>query len=317
MTMMLALVLWLAATKATAVEDRVTDNAACVACHPTQALQWAGSQHATAFTDEPFQSALAREPQAFCRACHAPEQDPRETSISPASALGIGCVTCHLDADAPAVSVAGHGALHQPLGCGECHEFGFPDNALRQHPLAMQRTVTEHRESPTAASGCDSCHMTRDFAGRHDHRFAVTRNPEMLERALRVEVERVAPDRLRIRLEVVGAGHAVPTGDLFRRLELGAIVLDVAHPSSPARRWLGRRFDTRVETSGIALIHEIADERVPPTGVREVFLALPEAEGHDIAWWVTHQRVAFPRGPNPASAVLEGETPMAGGVIEG
>ena len=54
-----------------------------------------------------------------------------------------------------------------------------------------------------------------------------------------------------------------------------------------------------------------------PTGVREVFLELPEAEGHDIAWWVTHQRVAFPRGPNPASAVLEGETPMAGGVLEG
>src|SRR5687768_3228363 len=48
-------------------------NAGCVGCHPDQAAEWRGSLHARAASDGAYRRALAREPSAFCRGCHAPE----------------------------------------------------------------------------------------------------------------------------------------------------------------------------------------------------------------------------------------------------
>lgn len=313
--MTLAIGLWLAALGARAAADRVDLNAACVGCHPIQASQWQGSQHATAFTDAPFQAALLREPRAFCRGCHAPEQDAARTAITAASSIGVGCVSCHVDPTAAVEVADGHVAMRTAVDCDGCHEFGFPDDALRSHPLAMQRTVSEHRASPMSDQSCTSCHLPRDAAGLHDHRIAVTRDPEVLARALDVEAERIGPGSVRVRLAVVGAGHAVPTGDLFRRLEVGAVAIDPLHPQPPALRWLGRRFATRVEPTGISVIAEIADERLPPGGTRELVLQVPGGAGREVVWWVSHQRVAFPRGRDPAAAVIDGETPIAGGLL--
>jgi len=313
--MLLAIHLWLVAVGAQAIVDRVAMNVACIGCHPIQAAQWEGSEHATAYTDAPFQAALLREPQAFCRACHAPEQDARLSAITPASSIGVGCVGCHLDPVATPGADGRHLSMRAAVDCDGCHEFGFPDDALRAHPLAMQRTVSEHRSSPFGDQGCASCHLPRDAAGLHDHRIAVTRDPDTLARALAIAAERVGPSRIRVRLAVVGAGHAVPTGDLFRRLEIGAMAIDPHDPQRPARRWLGRRFATRVEPTGIEVIAEVADDRVHADAPRELVLEVPGADGRDVVWWVSHQRVAFPRGDDPAAAVLDGETPIGGGVL--
>lgn len=314
--MMPTLALWLMVTGVGAGTDRVALNDACVGCHPTEAAQWSGSEHATSFVDEPFQSALLRDPTAFCRGCHAPEQDARETAITPASAIGVACVSCHVEQRAAPRVRDGHLEMKEVVGCDGCHEFGFPDNGLRAHPLAMQSTLTEHAESPRANQSCASCHAPQGGEGRHDHGFAVTRDAEMLARAIEVEVERVAPSQVQVTLRVVGAGHAVPTGDLFRRLEVGATA--IGGSSRPSRRWLGRRFATRIEPTGASLVHEIADERLPADGSpRHIVLDIPDAPGRDVVWWVSHQRVAFPRGPQAAGAELDGETPIAGGLLVG
>ena len=62
-------------------------------------------------------------------------------------------------------------------------------------------------------------------------------------------------------------------------------------------------------------MQEVADDRVPAGGSREVVVELADAAGHDVRWWVRHQRVAFPRGRDPAAAVLDGETTIAEGVL--
>src|SRR5688500_570709 len=85
--------------------DPVAENARCESCHREIAAEWRGSQHQTAFTDPTFQAALAIEPKAFCRNCHAPE-DPNASRPDGPHTLGIGCVTCHLQAE---VVLAGEG----------------------------------------------------------------------------------------------------------------------------------------------------------------------------------------------------------------
>ena len=79
----------------------------------------------------------------------------------------------------------------------------------------MQRTVTEHAAS----------------------RFAVASDPAMLRRALVVHVTRRG-DAVAFDLAPGEVGHAVPTGDLFRRLVLVAEVVGedfllLAHASRP------------------------------------------------------------------------------------
>ena len=317
-----ALWLW-AATATSAATDaersrRLDDNRACMACHPDQSLQWLASPHAGAFVDGPFLSALAREPRAFCRGCHAPEQAPEVTSATAAAGIGVACVSCHVmpDVDPTAVTVAGV-ARHPdltPVDCDGCHEFAFPDGSVRVEPLLMQRTIVEHAGSTMPAAACSSCHARTDADGRHDHRMAVAGDAAMLQRALDVRVERTEQG-LRIELRVLAAAHAVPTGDLFRRIEVGAVALDVVEPRAPALRWLSRRFDTRAQTNAIAVITEVADDRVAADGrARVIELRVPAASRRAVAWWVEHQRVAFPRGYEPA-AQLDGRIPMAGGVL--
>ena len=311
MSPVLALVLALAAASP---DPRRELDAACMGCHVDATAQWLASPHATSFVDGPFQSAHRREPQAFCRACHAPEQDPAIVATTTAAGFGVSCVTCHVDDDAVAAWTSGsHPALRDTIDCDGCHEFDFPDAALREHPLQMQRTVSEHEISPFAATPCAGCHMPHDDA-RRDHRMRAGTDPMLLEAALDVRIARTS-DGVRLELRVLGAGHAVPTGDLFRRLEIGAMVVDPRAPSSPALRYLSRRFDDGVQSNAIAVLMEIEDDRVPADGTaRIVELALPDAGARPIVWWIEHQRVAFPRG-GERFAVLDGRTPMAGGLL--
>src|SRR5262249_49394694 len=144
--------------------DPARENAACEACHADVAGEWRGSMHAQADVDPVYRRALAREPMAFCRACHAPEADPAADAPPKLSALGVGCVTCHktggdavLAGPAPrdlgrergAVRAAPHAIVRDarfatPSACASCHEFDFPDSRARARPERMQATVSEH-----------------------------------------------------------------------------------------------------------------------------------------------------------------------------
>ena len=252
--------------------DPVSLNATCEGCHADAAATWRGSLHARAFTDALFQESLAREPSPFCRDCHAP--------IATAPALGVTCTTCH--------GAAPHepGARTSEAACGTCHEFPFPDNARRASPALMQRTLTEHRGSRFADRSCQSCHMPKRDGGR-SHAFAVASDPALLQRALVAHAERT--DRgIAFDLAPGEVGHALPTGDLFRRLVVIADSEGEDHRLlGHASRALARHF--RFDEAKVQ--QEIADDRVQ--GPQRIELPLTGSRNAEvITWRIEWQRVS-------------------------
>ncbi len=299
---------------------------ACIRCHSAQAQEWFESPHRTAFTEETFQTAVAIEPAPFCRRCHGPEADPTLAEITPPARLGVGCVACHVQedqvlswkADGPP---APHAVLRQPRQqaseiCAPCHEFTFPDSRLRDKPLFMQRTVSEHAQSRFSDTTCIECHMSAESSGGSSHEFLASRSPAMVTDGARVDAERTGPADVRITLRAGKIGHAFPTGDLFRRVEVGVQVV-LGDGEGPSRtRYLTRHFGRQVQSSGIVLRGELRDDRVPANGdPREVTWTIPEAEGRPIRWWVDYQRVGHHTTPDPRSAKLDGALRVAEGTL--
>jgi hypothetical protein len=302
-------------------------DAACIECHPDEAAQWQGSPHQTSYLESTFQAAIDREPRAYCRGCHAPLSNGGAEVSAVAARIGVGCTSCHVRDGSILASpgtgepeVAPHAvtrtaALMGTDTCAGCHEFDFPDTALRDRPLAMQRTITEHAASPYADVGCADCHMPRGADGQRSHAFVASRDPDLVRDAVEVEAVRTGPTTVRITLRAARVGHAFPTGDLLRRVEVGAVAILGDGEGRPARRWLARHFGDRVQASGARARVELADDRVPAGGERTVVLEVPEATGHEVRWWVDSQRVAHQRSVDEAHAVVDGGIAVARGTL--
>ncbi len=220
--------------------------AGCASCHRKQSVEWSASLHRSAFTDADFQASYQVEPLRFCFDCHAPgATGPGDRANA---AAGVGCTSCHEVG-------AGHGSDHvtaRTTDCSSCHEFSFPGR-----PALMQSTVTEHRRSPFAGTSCASCHLPRAADGHRDHRFDVSRNEQLLQSALDVRSRRTA-EGIEVHLTTRGVGHALPTGDLFRRLVVAVRGESVdGTPLGEEEVVLARRFDRR---SGVPV--EIEDTRI-------------------------------------------------------
>lgn len=243
--------------------------------------------------------------------------------------MGVGCVTCHVPGDGDAVMAApragaraGEIAPHEVIrearfataaACASCHEFAFPGSSGKRRDELMQSTVSEHRESARASDSCASCHMRSAAGGRVSHAFTASRSPETMRASLRAAAERASDTAVRISLTPVGVGHALPTGDLFRRLEVSAEAFGPDNMvMASARRYLTRHFEMK---RGGAGKHLVLDDRL--TGERQVELELgPEAAGRPIAWRIGYQRVAHPEGAGDEDAVLEDDMELASGVIQ-
>lgn len=309
--------------------DPVEENRTCESCHLEIAAEWRASQHRSAYTDPTFQAALAVEPSAFCRGCHAPE-GPEEDAPEAAQAIGVGCVTCHLAGDVviaaprPGLSVAPHRvdraeAFATAGACAGCHEFSFGDDTRRDAPLAMQATVTEHAASDHASRSCADCHMPRTASGHRSHAFASTHDPASHRRAVVAQAERAGPTSLRLVLTTNGVGHAYPTGDLFRRVSVEAEVDgDEFKVLASARRFLARHFTTGRDVRDAPIRVEARDDRIgsepgAPTIV-ELDLGV-EAEGRPIRWSVSLDRVLHLVDHREAAAVVPERVLLASGEV--
>jgi hypothetical protein len=154
--------------------------------------------------------------------------------------------------------------------------------------------------------------MPKEPDGRRSHAFAASRDPAALRRALRIDAARVDARRVRVTLRAGEVGHAVPTGDLLRRLEVGAALPGDA--TSGTRRYLARHFGQRRQASGIVVRDELYDDRVPADGrPREVILEVDGAEDAAIDWWVRYQRVSHRRRLDPAGDAIDGTIEVAAG----
>lgn len=251
----------------------------CASCHAQVASEWRASLHRQSFSDPLFQAGYRVDHRAFCRECHAPRSegaDPRPGTA--AHDEGITCTECHTPRGAhPSAQPASD---FGERACGSCHQFHFPRQASRAAIDAsawMQRTVDEHRESG-ATESCADCHMPR-AGGRASHAFNV--GASHIAGAIAIEGELVAHPRsteVVVRLSAVRAGHAVPTGDVLRALELS--VWPASAPERIQRRELTRVFGTSLgfdPADGItARTIEREDTRIPPRGERVERFAFDE-----------------------------------------
>jgi hypothetical protein len=323
-------------------EAAVAQNAACEGCHDDVAREWRGSLHQRSNIEPAYQRAFAIEPMRFCQGCHAPESDLDADAPADISALGVGCVTCHvtakgilaaplaMEADAPSSrGPTAHQVVRDPqfsksAACASCHEFPFPDAGVRGSTELMQSTHAEHARSSHAGTSCAGCHMPavtddrRQGRARRSHAFAASRDPAILRGAVRVEARRTGPTTLRITLTPRGVGHALPTGDLFRRIEVLAEALGPDNlVKGRAARYLARHFRVEQRSPGIALRILKEDNRVGIHGDAPTVVDLDVGEpaaGAPIAWSVTYQRVEHPRSVGEDDAMIEGEIPLAHGI---
>jgi hypothetical protein len=301
-------------------ETWVPEEHECEQCHGEVAEQWARSRHHAAFTNPDFARSYAREPLDFCRDCHAPALTRMPAAA--AEHLGVGCIDCHFDGQtllasgSPSQASAAPHALRYSSdfatqSCGRCHEFDFPEQSWR-HGSMMQTTMREHQASAHADRSCADCHMPNA-----SHEFASTRDPEAMRRAVSVAARREG-DTLVLTMTPVGVGHAFPTGDLFRRLELHAeLVSREGETLASTTRYLARHFPARRHPDGRlnhAARRPVPDDRL--TGATTIRLELePEQDdpSAELVWWLDYERVDQRNTRAPERSSLADELRLAEG----
>jgi hypothetical protein len=311
-------------------------NRGCEGCHADIAQEWRASWHARSETDAAYQRAFALEPLPFCQGCHAPEAAPHLPVPAAAVQLGVACVTCHVvggqvlaairheDATKPRLGVdaAPHpvvrdARLNGTRACSGCHEFEFPDRSARRTPELMQSTVAEHARSAQREQACATCHMpltTRGAAPHRSHAFPGGHDEALVKGAVTVQAER-SRDGARITLTPRELGHAFPTGDLFRRLEVSAEAIGAEwQVVARSRRYLMRHWERQPSPFGLVLRSATRDDR-PLNEAAVVELALG-ATNLPIAWRVAYQRVEHPRSDNEQDSSIEGEIELGSGILE-
>jgi hypothetical protein len=281
---------------ATPIDPKIAANTDCERCHAELAAEWRGSLHAQAWDDPVFLAAYVIEPLAFCRGCHAPEAPVAELA-SPARHLGVACITCH--APTGRSTATGHAAFtartrDDPGGCAPCHQFEFPE----PQEAAMQGTFEEHARSPAQGRACTECHMRQaPGATRRSHAFRVHDDRAMVASAISTHARRDTERTVIVSLAATGAGHAVPTGDMFRQLEVRAFAGDGARAMEATPAVLARAFALVRGEHGVRRI-QIGDGRVPASGAPREARLVFEAPIDDlpIRWQVIYHRM----GPREA-----------------
>lgn len=253
----------------------------CQVCHEREYQEWAGSRHAQAWSNALFTESFRESGSPWCVNCHAPLAEQRSQHFlgegGPPGLLeeGVNCAACHLregmiltGREPSEAAREVHPVRREPeLGtadfCGGCHEFPFPEvSALKSstHPLLMQQTLTEWRASRAARRGdsCQTCHM----AGG-SHAFPGGHSLEWVRGSLELAWQWRGRSQVCAVVRSRNAGHAVPTGDLFRRLRLR--LCENAACEHPVRQ---RQMSRRVTATGGGAL-ESADSRIPPPTASE------------------------------------------------
>jgi hypothetical protein len=189
----------------------------------------------------------------------------------------------------------------------------------------MQLTVTEHQRIAARTGvdkGCVACHMP-ERGGRADreahksHAFAASRSPSFVKSALSVRAKRVG-SVVELVLSRKAAGHAVPTGDLFRRIAVTARI-EGEPPNLGRTRYLARHFGKEQQVPGVYVRVARSDDRVGAGGVddRAVRFDLGErARGRRVSFRVVYQRVDQVDVTLEDRAIVDGEIELASGTLD-
>jgi hypothetical protein len=312
--------------------SELPDEVACHECHADITAQWIASRHHLSFGNPDFSRAYAREPKDFCRECHAPALTrPEPLRVVEPEHLGVGCLDCHVDPQYPFAVATGPGpasaAPHELLrsgdfgtrSCARCHEFEFPPDSRRPPGTMMQTTMREHRASPHAERSCADCHMPRTGVGAlesRDHSLASTRDPAAMRAAIEIQARR-EDDSVILQMRPIEVGHAFPTGDLFRRLELHAQLRIGAELIAEHTRYLDREFQPWRLADGRlnrAYPEPVQDDRLTgPTTIELPLDARGRGDEAVLEWWVDYERVDARSHVRPELSIVAEEIRLAEG----
>lgn len=300
-------------------------NHECEVCHVAIAAEWRASQHRQSNSNPAFVRSLRKQPLPFCRRCHAPEADPQKEASGWAAENGITCITCHLLGEKISSGISNQATnppaqgLTHPIvrdarlsgdgACERCHEFQFPDGKWRRRPEFMQLTMREHAESAHAKTSCIECHMRRAPDGHRSHLFLGGHDEATLRAALRIEAN-LQGNALELVLTPQRVGHALPTGDLFRRLLVRIEDLN-ADGGLIAQKDLTRRFSVEQQVPGATVRITASDDRL--YGPKALLFPLA-ANIEGVRWSVRYQRVLFPQGASNSRAVIDSEVILGQGI---
>ena len=189
----------------------------------------------------------------------------------------------------------------------------------------MQATIQEHEQSSASNVPCADCHMPSVGSGPTQHRghaFPGGHDSEFVRGGLRVRAERRDANRVLLVLQTERVGHAFPTGDLFRRLEVSAEAIGNDYQVvARARRYLSRHWSEKQPLARVPR-RVTSDDRATNVPL-EMELEL-RAEGSanaaavaalPVAWRVAYQRVEHPRSEAERDSVLDGEIEIASGSL--
>ena len=155
---------------------------------------------------------------------------------------------------------------------------------------------------PRVASADGGSHRSHAFPGGHDE--------ELVRSALDIRAQRRAAGRVEVVLTPRDVTHAVPTGDLFRRIMVTA---EVAH-GPRAVRYLARHHERNAHEQRV----ETSDDR-PHAGPQRLTLELGPAAPATapIVVRVSYQRVDHLVGDDEARARVSGEILLAEQALPG
>ncbi|MFO0593130.1 MAG: multiheme c-type cytochrome [Polyangiaceae bacterium] len=277
----------------------------CVKCHQEIAEEQASSLHKHAWQNGYFEKAYEAERTSFCRKCHAPSADPSTEPPDAAKEAGVGCISCHVvpqgivgtravAAKKDGHAVLGDARLATDQACESCHQFNIPaPPSVNAGP--MQDTLGEHARSAFADKPCQTCHMplvpSKDGGTHRSHAFRVQGDTAMLAKAVKVIGTEVAHHQLALTLAPGDVGHAFPTGDLYRQVELRFIQLTATGTpiGAPTTYALTRKFEMKRHQPGnIAVNHPVSDTRLTAQSRYRIPLA-PDAR--KVKWQIVWQRL--------------------------
>ena len=146
---------------------------------------------------------------------------------------------------------------------------------------------------------------------RRHHGFHV--DDVLLRSAVRVTAAREGDHAVAITITPARVGHDVPTGDMFRRLEVRASAVGDPRTTSTA---LARRFQRVPGPDGTRRL-QVGDDRIRGGGPpRRVILDLePALDARPIRWEVVHQRMDPAMAASFGVDAARNETIVASGTL--
>lgn len=208
----------------------------CKNCHKKEFDEWSFSMHKKSYSNFFFKEALKEEPRLWCLNCHAPFHELKEISNLKEDenlSEGIGCTICHVKdgeifgkrnrIDLKEHKVLEDKSLKNGELCKNCHEFNFTEThepSIRYSNFPMQTTFSEFKEFQNVhkKDSCNSCHLKNslhDFSGPNDKIFL--KKNVLMDFNLIKENENYI---LKVKIKIPKIGHAFPTGDLFRSVNI-------------------------------------------------------------------------------------------------